>query len=283
MTTTPENLSEINLAQNQAMEYAKDFSKLYASEKKKIQALEIANFQLKHFSKSLNSQVEELYGKNQELNEAFLGTLSCLSMAADLKDEETGTHLNRMSRYSEVVAKSLGLDEQMSTRILQAAPMHDIGKIGVPDTILLKPGKLSKMEFSEIRKHTIMGAKILTGTNAPIVTVARRIAISHHEKWNGKGYPSGLSKNQIPIEARIVAIADVFDALTTRRPYKDPYPVPIACDLINLEREKTFDPEIADAFFDCLDKIIAIKKHVEGISTNESERFSWSERDIINN
>jgi len=138
--------------------------------------------------------------------------------------------------------------------------MHDIGKIGVPDTILMKPGKLTYAEFETIKTHTTIGAKILKNAKSEILRVAEEIALYHHEKWNGTGYPHGLSGDSIPLAARIVALADTFDALTSKRPYKDPYHYEVACDIIKKERGQHFDPVIVDLFLSNIDEIGIIKQ-----------------------
>ncbi len=151
-----------------------------------------------------------------------------------------------MSLYSALVAEKLGLPSIEVQDILYASPMHDIGKIGVPDNILMKPGKLTDEEFEIMKTHTTIGAKILANSRSAILKVAEQIALSHHEKWNGKGYPQGLVGENIPLDGRIVALADVFDALTTKRPYKDPFPVEKAIDIIKKERGEHFDPNVVN-------------------------------------
>lgn len=147
--------------------------------------------------------------------------------------------------------------------ILYAAPMHDIGKIGIPDNILLKPGKLTDEEFDIVKSHTTIGAKILSKSNAKIIILAEQIALSHHEKWNGLGYPNGLSGKDIPLEARIVAIVDVFDALTSKRPYKKTFPVEVALDIMEKERGQHFDPDVLDIFLANINEILKIRVGVK--------------------
>ncbi len=141
--------------------------------------------------------------------------------------------------------------------------MHDVGKIGIPDSILMKPGKLTNEEFDTVKTHSNIGAKILTNSKAEVLKVAEQIALSHHEKWNSKGYPQGLSGDTIPLAARIVGLVDVFDALTSRRPYKDPFPVEVALDIIKKERGQHFDPDVVDVFFENMDEILEIKAEVD--------------------
>jgi putative two-component system response regulator len=165
-----------------------------------------------------------------------------------------------MSRFSWAVARRLGLPRAEAEDIQYAAPMHDIGKIGIPDRILLKPGKLDPDEWEIMRQHSTIGASILEGSDIPFIQLAERVARSHHEKWDGTGYPASLAGERIPLPARIVAVADVFDAVTCHRPYrKNPMPVPEALDLIRKGRGSHFDPAVVDAFFAVQDEVLAIK------------------------
>jgi len=154
-----------------------------------------------------------------------------------------------MSRYSTAVASYLGYAEDDLKSILYAAPMHDVGKIGIPDRILLKPGKLNTEEWKIMKQHTIFGWRILRGSEAEYLKVAEIIALTHHEKWDGSGYPNGLMGDDIPMVGRITAIADVFDALTSKRPYKTPFSIETAFDIIEEGRGTHFDPSVVDAFF----------------------------------
>ena len=178
----------------------------------------------------------------------------------------------------------MALKDSEIKNILYAAPMHDVGKIGIPEHILLKPGKLSETEFKVVQTHTTIGASILANSKSEILQIAQEIAIAHHEKWNGKDYPQGLSGKNIPLAARIVAIADTFDDITTRQPYKDPYPVEVACDILRKERGEHFDPDVVDAFLENIDEVLAIKKSVDIVDTMENTslpNFTWSKRDQI--
>jgi putative two-component system response regulator len=216
-----------------------------------------------------------------ELHAAYLDTISRLVLAAEYKDEDTADHIVRISRYCELLAEKFGLAPREVANMRYAAPMHDIGKIGIPDQILMKPGKLTTEEFEIMKSHTTIGASILSNSKAKILQVAEEIAISHHEKWNGSGYPKGLSGDDIPISGRIVGLADVFDALTTRRPYKQPYSIEVACEIISKERGQHFDPALVDIFLFNLEGIQRIKMDIsipEDISLSE---FVWSERDFL--
>ncbi len=188
-----------------------------------------------------------------------LDTIYKLSRAAEYKDKNTGAHIMRMSEYCAVIARRIGLDETDVDMAAYGAPMHDVGKIGIPDRILLKPGKLDPDEWEIMKQHTIIGAQILAGSDAEFISLAEVIALTHHEKWDGSGYPRGLRKSEIPLAGRIVAIADVFDALTSQRPYKEPFPTEESLDMIRQSRGTHFDPEVVDAFFMIEDEIVAIK------------------------
>ena len=247
---------------DQLIKYAQDFAELYQSEKEKRKALEASNQQLMKYADDMNKAILELKAVHQELRESFLDTIHRLVLAAEYKDEDTGDHIKRMSQYCALIAEKLGLSDEEVQNILYAAPMHDVGKIGIPDSILIKPGKLTDEEFEIMKTHTSIGAKILANSKAEILKIAEQIAIYHHEKWNGTGYPQGLSDDNIPLVGRIVGLADAFDALTSKRPYKDPYPVHVAFDIIKKERGEHFDPDIVDVFLENIDEILKIKEEV---------------------
>jgi HD superfamily phosphodiesterase len=196
----------------------------------------------------------------EELKKAQEEIVMRLSIAAEFRDSTTYNHLVRMSLYSYLIAKEMGFDEEWCEKLKLAAPMHDIGKLGVKDTILLKPAKLTDEEFEEMKKHTIYGYEILKDSTIDILKMASNIALCHHEKYDGTGYPRGLKGEEIPIEARIVAVADVFDALTSRRPYKEPYEIERAVEIIEKDSGKHFDPKVVQAFKRALPEIIKILK-----------------------
>jgi putative two-component system response regulator len=181
-------------------------------------------------------------------------------MASEYKNDDTGIHIKRMSLYSAAIARKMGLDEKTVETILYAAPMNDLGKIGIPDAILMKPSKLDGTEWEIIKLHTAIGAKILEGSDAEFIRMGETIALSHHEKWDGSGYPNRLKGAEIPLAARIVAVADVFDALTSVRPYRKAFPTSEALSMIKEGSGSHFDPETVDAFFAVQDEILAIKK-----------------------
>lgn len=187
-------------------------------------------------------------------------TIFCLSRAAEFRDPETGAHIERMARYSKHIAHALNLPVDQQDLLLEAAPMHDIGKVGIADAILLKPGKLTDEEFSIMKRHATIGYELLSSSNSPLLKTAAEIAHTHHEKFDGTGYPLGLTGNNIPLFGRIVAIADVFDALTSERPYKKAWGIEQACELIRNGSGSHFDPVCVDAFFGDFDAIIKIKE-----------------------
>ncbi|GAB3486677.1 HD domain-containing phosphohydrolase [Marinomonas epiphytica] len=193
------------------------------------------------------------------IHQSRLELVQTLGRAAEYKDNETGQHVIRMSHYSKIIAKAIGFSERAAEELLHAAPMHDVGKIGIPDAILLKPGRLNDEEWQVMRQHTTMGAEIIGKHSSSLLKLARIIALTHHEKWDGSGYPEGLKGEEIPVEGRIIAIADVFDALTSERPYKKAWSVEDAVQLIRDEAGKHFDPELVKVFETCLEEILIIK------------------------
>jgi putative two-component system response regulator len=187
-------------------------------------------------------------------------TITRLAMAAEFRDNATADHIRRMSRYCELLARRYGLDAERCDLIRIASPMHDIGKIGTPDHILLKPGAFTPDEFEIITKHTNMGYRILDGSEAELLKLAAMIALTHHEKFDGTGYPRRLAGEAIPIEGRIAAIADAFDALTTQRVYKPAFPTEQATDLMRKDRGKHFDPDLLDVFLGSMDDVLKIRE-----------------------
>jgi len=184
-----------------------------------------------------------------------------LSKAAEYRDPETGAHINRMALYSRLIAEKLGLPEAYQKNILEAAPMHDIGKLATPDYILLKPGKLDVDELSIMHRHAEIGAQILAGSNSALIRLAEEIAGSHHEKFDGAGYPKGLKGDSIPLAGRIVAVADVFDALTSERPYKKAWPLEDARKYLEDNIGSHFCPRCANAFLTAWDEVLEIRSH----------------------
>ena len=183
-----------------------------------------------------------------------------LGRAAEYRDNETGLHIIRMSKIAAMLAKEAGMSEYKCDLLLNASPMHDIGKIGIPDNILLKPGKLEADEWGVMQTHAKIGSDILSGDDSDLMKMAHDVALTHHEKYNGKGYPNNLQGEEIPIVGRITAIADVFDALTSERPYKKAWSVEKAMDLIKRESGQHFDPQLVKLFIKILPEVLLIMK-----------------------
>jgi len=226
------------------------------------------NDHMRNYQKELEAEVAkrtiQLRQALKKLKEVSLESICHLCRAAEYRDENTGDHIKRMSQYTSAVARKMGLNKQTVEDLLYTAPMHDAGKIGIPDHILLKPGKLNDKEWEIMKQHTIIGAQILAGSGAKFIKLAQIIALTHHEKWDGNGYPKGLKGSKIPLVGRIAAIADVFDALTSRRPYRmKPFSLEEAFDYIKEERGRQFDPKVVDAFFAAKDEILSVKENVE--------------------
>ncbi len=207
-------------------------------------------------SKHLEELVKQ---RTREIEETRLSIIQRLGRAAEYKDNETGMHVIRMACYTKLLAEKISEDSEWVELLYNAAPMHDIGKIGIPDNILCKPGKLDKDEWQVMMTHAAIGGEILGQDNSPLLKLAVEVAINHHEKYNGQGYPNGLAGESIPLSARIVAIADVFDALTSERPYKKAWAIEDAVNLIKEESGKHFDPDLVPLFLECMPEILKIK------------------------
>lgn len=203
---------------------------------------------------------EKVKERTRELKQTQLEIIQRLATAAEYRDDDTGLHIERMSKMCEVLGKAYGMDEKQRDLLLNAAPMHDVGKIGIPDNVLLKPGKLDKDEWIIMQSHATIGGEILGGNRSELMQMAKRIALTHHEKWDGKGYPNGISGEEIPIEGRIAALADVFDALTSERPYKKAWKVEDAVAEINKCKGAHFEPRLVDLFNDVIDEFVALKE-----------------------
>lgn len=204
----------------------------------------------------LEQRVAERTQENERLQQDLLDSLG---RAAEFRDNETGLHVQRMSHYSYLLARAADLDAPTTELLFRAAPLHDVGKIGIPDRILLKPGPLTDDEFDLVRRHPEIGAAILGGRESALMSLARTVALTHHERWDGSGYPQGLAGESIPLAGRIVAIADVFDALTSERPYKAPWSTDAAIGWMREQRGRHFDPWLLDRFLDIQPEILAIK------------------------
>jgi putative two-component system response regulator len=207
----------------------------------------------------LRHALAEMAEAQRHIHEAHLDTIHRLALAAEYKDENTAGHLHRMSRYSALLAQALNLPSDKVELILHASPMHDVGKIGIPDVILLKPDKLDPEEWEIMKQHTLIGSQILKNSSSPLLQVGEIIALSHHEKWDGSGYPQGLAGEQIPLWGRICAVADVFDALTSVRPYKKALSNEEAYDILLESRGTHLDPRLVDLFLANWDKVKEIQ------------------------
>jgi putative two-component system response regulator len=200
---------------------------------------------LREQNSSLEQQVAQ---RTRELEQARLEVLARLALAAEYRDDATQEHAWRIGRTCGLLARLIGLDDRQVELIERAAPLHDIGKIGIPDAILLKPGGLTEEEFAEMKRHTTIGTEILSGSSSALLGLAEQIALTHHERWDGNGYPAGLRGEEIPLPGRIAAIADAFDALTHKRPYKLAWPVDQAVREVLAQRGRQFDPHLIDVF-----------------------------------
>lgn len=199
----------------------------------------------------------------QQVDESLKDTLFRLARAGEFRDSDTGNHIIRIARFSRLIAEGLGLQNDVCERIELASPMHDVGKIGIPDYVLLKRGPLNDSEWNIMRKHTIMGHEILSGSESKYMQLGASIALNHHEKYDGTGYPNRLKGNEIPIEARIVAVADVFDALTTIRPYKEAWSPDDAIEHLKNLMNKHFDPDCVNVFVQEIDAVNEIYKSLQ--------------------
>ncbi len=207
--------------------------------------------------RALQSEVDErnddLRRALSELEIAQAETVRRLSMAVEFRDEDTGAHIERIGRFSTLLAEAVGMSVEFCRRISHAAPLHDVGKVAIPDTILLKPGSLTPEERAIVETHAEEGHRLLRGSSSSILDMGATIALSHHERWDGGGYPRGLERENIPIEGRIVAIADVFDALTSHRVYRKAFPVEKAVEMMLEQSDRHFDPVLLQAFMEVLD------------------------------
>ena len=207
---------------------------------------------------------ETVRERTREIRNTQLLVIERLGRAGEYRDEETGMHVIRMSRSSQLLALAAGLDTATAELILYATPMHDVGKIGIPDHVLLKPGRLDPEERKIIEGHAAIGGNIIGEHSSELLTMARNVAQYHHEKWDGSGYPHGLKGEKIPIEARIAAICDVFDALTSARPYKQAWPLEQALSLIKEQAGHHFDPKLVKVFLGIVPDVVALRDKFAG-------------------
>lgn len=240
-----------------------------------------------HLQKHSERLEAEVLRRTAELARSRQEVIHCLARAGEFRDDHTGRHVLRVGKYARLVAQELGWKGEELEMLEQAAQLHDIGKIGIPDSILLKPGKLGPEEYEIMQRHSVYGTKIAQGlprheandlchhtefgsrlletTESPILALAATIALSHHEKWDGTGYPLGLVAEDIPLAGRITAVADVFDALSSKRPYKQPYTLEKSFEILKEGRGRHFDPAVLDAFFRCQYEIVQVKVQLADI------------------
>ena len=242
-----------------------------------VRALDFSNRELRRQAQDLNSNlakradiedrlrttIKDLERSEDQLALSQEETIIRLSIAVESRDAETGSHIERMGRYCALLAEKLGWSESARDLLRVASPLHDVGKIAIPDAVLQKPGALTADERKQMEEHAAIGHRILAGSDSPLLDLAARIAMTHHEKWDGSGYPNGLKGEDIPIEGRIAAVADVFDALTSDRVYRKAMPLDKALSILQEGRGSHFDPEVLDRFFNSIDEVIAIRNDSE--------------------
>ncbi|MDO8892166.1 MAG: two-component system response regulator [Sulfurimicrobium sp.] len=214
--------------------------------------------QQRHLEGLVRERTAALENSNQQLEETRFAIITQLGRAAEYRDNETGQHIMRVGHFSQMLALAAGFTDARAKLLMHASMMHDVGKIGIPDRVLLKPGKLTLEEFEVIKTHPAIGAEIIGEHDSALLMMARELALSHHEKWDGSGYPLGLKGDAIPISGRIVAIVDVFDALASRRPYKQNWLTEKAFEYIREKAATHFDPELAHLFLERSSEVLRI-------------------------
>lgn len=258
----------------QMRRYARDLNEVVRRERAKSLALKNANGQLRIYAEQLQASVEREQQRTRDLEDAYLEMVKRLMNASTYKDRETGEHIQRLGHYSRVLALEVGLAESEANMLFTAAPMHDLGKIGVPDRVLYKEGPLDAEEWAVMNQHPAIGARLLEGSKSPLIEMARKIALGHHERWDGTGYPNGLRGEAIPMAARIVAIADCYDALRSRRPYKAAVSHEQTCAIILHGDGRTapehFDPIVLEGF-------VRVQRQMDEIweSIKDPEQMAW--------
>lgn len=265
---------QLSAAKSQLALYAKDLNELLVREQKKSRKLEATNKQMQAYAQDLKAAYHAERRKTSELEKAYADTVVRLTLASRYKDEETGTHIQRLSHYSKALGLCVGLSEDEAQLIFDAAPMHDVGKVSIPDMIMQKRGPLDEQEWEIVKRHPVFGANLLAGSPSQLLETAREIALTHHERWDGTGYPQGLKGNDIPLGGRLIMLVDTYDALRSRRPYKPAFTHTKVCDIILHGDDRTrpthFDPQLLKAFreiheqFDVIFSEIAEEGMAEG-------------------
>ena len=249
-------------ANHQLVKYAQDLNLLHKSKKQNHQKLLEVNSQLQAYAKDLKIVLAASKQKTEQLENVYCDMVFRLGLASKYKDEETGNHIQRLSEYSKLIAINLGWNHDDAELLAKAATMHDIGKIGIPDAILLKPGSLNATEREVMMLHPKIGASLLDGSDSKLLQIGRDIALNHHEKWDGTGYPQELKAEEIPLVGRIVMVADVYDALRSKRPYKAAFNHEKTLDIIlkgdGRTKPEHFDPHILELFSDLHHEFAAI-------------------------
>lgn len=216
--------------------------------------------QLLQRTKALRSVLERMIETERQVNKAHADTVRRLGVASEYKDEDTGEHISRVGAYARILARGIGMASDEADTLREASALHDVGKIGIPDAILLKPGKLDADEWTIMKTHTTIGAKILAGSKSHLLQLGEKLAMTHHEKWDGSGYPNGISGDDIPIEGRICAVADFFDAVSSDRPYRSAMPQAKVLELLREGSGAHFDPKLIQIFFEKIEAITHIRE-----------------------
>lgn len=260
--TTTKSISRVDGDKTTSTVQIRELQEALEQERLKSGELAATNLRLEAEIRNLRASADIFKKRNKDLEGAYYDTVVRLTRASEYKDPESGAHIIRMGHYAEILAVRLDLGERFARLIHGAAPMHDVGKIGVPDAVLLKEGPLNEVEWEVMKRHPRIGARLLEGSQSPLLEMARQIALTHHERWDGSGYPAGLEGEDIPIAGRIVMLADQYDALRSERPYKKSMNHFQACDVFcsgdHRARPEHFDPKLLAAFREVQDQFDGI-------------------------